>query len=178
MEFDHNFVRINLNPMDDLTIMQHMNEKLMQLDVTTYKQLFQDTMKKYNTFCKEYIINTIFYQFYNYWKESQTCWNPKCLKKKFRPDWNDQRLKKVLLRSQLSIGKDADNESFKTWRKWNKLANNEKKYVSRMFWKCKKCRVARYCCKKCQKQGWNIYKHKFECNIIVCFQYDLTGSDC
>ena len=138
--------------MNDLKIMQYMDDNYnsMKFDMTckkTDQQLLEETMQQFNTYTKEYIKNTIFWQFYNYWKESQMCWNPKCLKRKFEPDLD-------------TFGAE----------KWNDLVNNEKKYVKVTFWKCKKCRVARYCCKKCQKQGWNIYKHKFECNIIVQFR--------
>eukprot|EP01084_Bolivina_argentea_P038370 70939_1 len=44
--------------------------------------------------------------------------------------------------------------------KCNRIRKNEK------FKKCKLCRVARYCSKKCQKYNWNKQNHKLHCRKL------------
>eukprot|EP01083_Nonionella_stella_P176048 614896_1 len=39
------------------------------------------------------------------------------------------------------------------------------------FYKCKQCRVARYCCRSCQKKDWNL-NHKYVCNVLMQLQVE------
>ena len=52
----------------------------------------------------------------------------------------------------------------------NTLCQNPKCKIRRKdtdkFWKCKKCRVVRYCSRKCQKIHWNRYSHKTLCKQL------------
>ena len=36
------------------------------------------------------------------------------------------------------------------------------------FYKCKGCRRALYCSRKCQKQDWNLNGHKYRCTLSMC----------
>eukprot|EP01084_Bolivina_argentea_P139785 245871_1 len=40
-------------------------------------------------------------------------------------------------------------------------------YISMKFYRCKRCKVAVYCSRRCQKTHWNTFKHKQQCHLFV-----------
>ena len=75
--------------------------------------------------------------------EGRNCCNPQCEKTKWSLDY----------------------------RHYGRLSDDKKslefqKYIQRKFKRCRRCRVAVYCSKLCQKRHWNLYGHKAQCNLI------------
>ena len=50
---------------------------------------------------------------------------------------------------------------------WHECENKAYHLRSKRLYKCKRCRVARYCSKYCQKRDWNFGDHKQICNRFV-----------
>eukprot|EP01084_Bolivina_argentea_P272161 463301_1 len=54
------------------------------------------------------------------------------------------------------------------WRKCKNTKNSINKTSTKKTWKkCKGCRVARYCCRRCQKLDWKFGFHKKICKILL-----------
>ena len=80
-------------------------------------------------------------------KSDIICMSPHCNKRKY-------------------ILTNIDNrEDFRNWRfDLSKVA----KFKQYKFYKCKRCRIAKYCSKKCQKKHWNLYGHQPQCVKLCC----------
>eukprot|EP01084_Bolivina_argentea_P270145 459295_1 len=59
-----------------------------------------------------------------------------------------------------------DKIGYKWWDYEDDRKAKNKRLTCHKFYKCKQCKVARYCSKKCQKIHWNVYNHKLQCVSI------------
>lgn len=102
------------------------------------------------------------------------CFNPDCNKNKYLPDFHDKKFVKYCIDKGMSpyqthTRQQLESKKYKAVcfsRGFNNLPISQRKYIRVKFYLCKKCRVARYCSRKCQKIDWNKYSHKTVCSPI------------
>ena len=122
--------------------------------------------------------------FYDSYKLSMKCWNPMCHQYKYYQDQTNSDFQwHCLSKMAYYMGKKfwyaiedvgISNSEERKWlvrAGWVCLSPSERRYTQKPMWKCKRCRIARYCSKKCQKVDWNIFDHKKYCKLFCSTKY-------
>ena len=76
----------------------------------------------------------------------------------------DDDYRQIMNKEYLGMGKKIWKEKWMNTKCGNIKCNNKR--IDVRLYKCKRCKIIRYCSKHCQKVDWNRFGHKRDCGQL------------